>query len=402
MTITHHIKSPLDLGTNLPRNWVFLGLGYTAKALISALPDGLNLVGTSRNPSAWPEDLQAKVQGIAFTGQITAELKTALAHAEVILVSLPPSDAGDPFLTALEGTLQTLAPKAQWVGYLSATSVYGDRAGQWAFEDELLRPTTRRGKNRVQAELAWLETGLPVHVFRLAGIYGGTYYGQSRNPFARIEARKARAIIKHDHVVNRIHAEDIVAAIFKSIHKPDPVQVYNLADGHPAPPQDVTRFAGRLLDKGVPVADLDEPFITDMVRSFYSETKRISIEKARRHLGWEPAYHNYQVGLMHIYKDEYLHKDAVILTGYLDNIKRDVAYHLKDPTWTHIDLSRAEPGCLRFDISSCLSIRGRWQIVEIFEDAEAYEAHQARTQDSEWWRLTRGIDRYYHVIGLPK
>ena len=406
MTITHHIKSPLDLsgphGVSLPRNWVFLGIGYTAKALIMALPDGLNLVGTSRDPSQWPDDLKAKVRGVSFAGQVSDELKVALAQADVILVSLPPSGDGDPFLSVLKERAQSLAPKAQWVGYLSATSVYGDRAGQWAFEDELLRPTTIRGKNRVQAELAWLETGLPVHVFRLAGIYGGTYYGQSRNPFSRIEARKARAIIKHDHVVNRIHVEDIAAAILKSIHKPDPTQVYNLADGHPAPPQDVTRFAGRLLDKVVPIADLDEPFISDMVRSFYSETKRVSIEKACADLDWTPAYDNYNVGLMHVYKDEYLHKDAVILTGYLDNIKRDVAYYLKDPTWAHIDLSRAEPGCLRFDISSCLSKRGRWQIVEIFEDAEAYEAHQSRTRASEWFKLTAGIERHYNVIGLPE
>ena len=241
-----------------------------------------------------------------------------------------------------------------------------------------------------------------MHIFRLAGIYGGTYYGQSRNPFARIEARKARAIIKHDHVVNRIHAEDIAAALLKSIQKPDPAQVYNLADGHPAPPQDVLRFAGRLLGAGVPIADLDEPIISDMVRSFYSETKRISIDKARRDLGWGPAYHNYQVGLMHIYKDKYRHKDAVILTGYLDNIKRDVAYKLKDPLQAYIDLSRAAPGCLRFDVSSCHSNKGRWHSVEIFADTASYKAHQKRTQGSEWRGLTRDIKRHYHVIGLPE
>ena len=398
----HHIKRPLGLGAGLPRNWLFLGLGYTAKALIAHLPDELNIVGTSRDPSSWPDALKSKVQGLSFKGQISGALKAALAQADVILVSLPPSAAGDPFLTAIDVDIIGLAPKAQWVGYLSATSVYGDRAGQWAFEDELLRPTITRGKNRVEAELAWLETGLPVHIFRLAGIYGGSYYGQSRHPFSRIKARKARAIIKRDHVVNRIHAEDIAAAILKSIQKPDPAQVYNLADGHPAPPQDVLRFAGRLLDVGVPLADLDAPNISDMARSFYSETKRISIDKARKHLGWEPVYHNYQVGLMHLYRDEYAPKDAVLLTGYLDNIKRDVAYDLKDPLQAHIDSSRAEPGCLRFDVSSCLSKRGRWHVVEIFKDAASYKAHQERTQGSEWRGLTRDIKRHYHVIGLPE
>ena len=405
MTITHHIKSPLDLrgpqGASLPRNWVFLGVGYSAKALIAQLPDGLNLVGTSRNPSKWPDDLKAKVKGLAFTGEVSDELKAALGQAEVILVSLPPSEAGDPLLAGLKEDMQALAPNAQWVGYLSATSVYGDRAGQWAFENELLRPTTARGQNRVEVELAWLETGLPVHIFRLAGIYGGTYYGQNRNPFARIEARKAYAIIKHDHVVNRIHAEDIASAIIKSILKPDPTQVYNLADGNPAPPQEVTRFAGRLLDTIIPVADLEETRISDMVRSFYSETKRISNDKARKALGWAPVYNKYQVGLMHIYKDQYLPKDAVVLTGYMDRIPREQAYNFRQLLAEHKALSLAETGCLRFEISGDFARKKWFYIVEVFEDPTAYEAHQNRTRASKWFERTIGLRRHYNVIGLP-
>ncbi|MEP6342626.1 MAG: hypothetical protein ABJ275_04865 [Maricaulaceae bacterium] len=409
MTITHHIKRPLDLrrpqGKSLPRNWVFLGLGYSAKALITQLPDGLNLVGTSRNPSNWTDDLRAKVQGLTFTGVVSKELKAALKQADVILVSLPPSEAGDPFLAGLKEDMQALAPQAKWVGYLSATSVYGDRAGQWTFEDELLRPTTARGKNRVEAELAWLETGLPVHIFRLAGIYGGTYYGQSRNPFGRIESGKANAIIKHAHVVNRIHVEDIASAIIKSIHKPDPTQVYNLADGRPAPPQEVLRFAARLLGTIVPVASLDETKISDMVRSFYSETKRISIDKARTALGWHPAYDNYNVGLMHIYKDKYLPDDAVILTGYLD-IPKHIRYtsdgHFRELLREHIDVSRAEPGCVFFKISNGFVKRRRLHIVEIFETPDSYHVHQARTHLSEWYRTTRLIERHYNVIGLAE
>ena len=408
MTITHHIKRPLDLrgpqGETLPRNWVFLGVGYSAKALIAKLPEGLNLVGTSRDPSKWPDELKAKVQGVAFTGQVTRELKAALRQADVILVSLPPSGEGDPFLSVLKERVQSLAPKAKWVGYLSATSVYGDREGHWAFEDELLRPTTARGKNRVEAELAWLETGLPVHVFRLAGIYGSTYYGQSRNPFGRIEAGKAHAIIKDGHVVNRIHVEDIASAIIKSIHKPDPTQVYNLADGHPAPPQDVTRFAARLLGKMVPVAEPHEPKISDMVRSFYSETKRISIDKARENLGWDPVYYNYNVGLMHIYKDQYLPKDAVVVTGYM-YISDEIRYWSDAPFLEtlreHIDLSRAEPGCILFKTSNGFLRRRRLYIVEAFEDPDSYHLHQARTRLSEWHRITRFIRRHYNVIGLP-
>ena len=72
----------------------------------------------------------------------------------------------------------------QWVGYLSSTSVYGNKNGQWVFEDELLYPSTSRGKERLNAEIQWLEIGAPVHIFRLAGIYG-----PSRNNFQKIKKK---------------------------------------------------------------------------------------------------------------------------------------------------------------------------------------------------------------------
>jgi len=152
-----------------------------------------------------------------------------------------------------------MTPKAAWVGYLSATSVYGDRQGQWAFEDELLRPLTRRGKNRANAELQWLETGaaihvFPVHVFRLAGIYG-----PGRNGFKRLREGKARAVIKAGHIVNRIHLDDIVSALLASIDAPSPLKIYNIADGQiyniadgPAPPQEVINYTADLIDSPRP------------------------------------------------------------------------------------------------------------------------------------------------------
>ena len=282
---------------------MFLGVGYTAKALISALPDGLNLIGTSRNPAAWPQDLKARVTGIPFQGRITEPLKQALLTAEIIIVSLPPRESGDPFLSALENELPRLAPNARWVAYLSATSVYGDRAGQWAFEDELLNPATTRGRYRADAEIAWLETGLPVHIFRLAGIYGGTYFGQSRSPFAKLRAGKAQAVIKDGHVVNRIHAEDISSALLASMAAPHPLRIYNLADGHPAPPQEVLNFAARLCGAPLPPeVSVDSRKISDMARSFYTETKRISNKRARDELGWRPQFQDYKLGLTTIYK----------------------------------------------------------------------------------------------------
>ena len=417
MTIKHDIKRQLGqkrgqtissgnifgAWPSCPKNWLFLGVGYTAKALIDSLPQGLNLMGTSRDPNKWTEPLKQRVKGVKFKGEIGPELKAALTQAEIIIISLPPNSDGDPFLSALASRgakldLKSLAPNIGWVGYLSATSVYGDRGGQWAFEDELLKPQTQRGYNRVMAELGWLETGLPVHIFRLAGIYGGEYFGQARNPFARLRSGKARSVIKPGHIVNRIHAKDIAGALWASMQAPNPMQVYNIADGRPAPPQDVLDFAARLIGAPLPPRiGLDSPDISQMARSFYTETKSISNRRAQSELSWLPALENYQIGLMSIYKQSLSMDEAVMLAGYLDippNHRRAVNQALP----RHIKLTRQEKGCVRFDIVADPQTPERLHVVEIFENQAAFDHHQSRTSASDWAEISRNITRHYHII----
>lgn len=57
----------------------------------------------------------------------------------------------------------------------------------------------------------------------------------------------------------------------------------------------------------------------------------------------------------------------------------------------HVALSRAEPGCLRFDLTEAAP--GVWQVEELFRDACAFAAHQRRTRASPWGRATAGIAR---------
>ena len=99
-------------------------------------------------------------------------------------------------------------------------------------------------------------------------------------------------------MVNRIHLDDILSAILLSLKAPAPQTIYNLADGHPAPPRDVLDYAAGLLDLPPPPRiDLSDPSISDMARSFYAETKRINADKARQELGWRPAHNSYRDGL---------------------------------------------------------------------------------------------------------
>jgi len=275
---------------NKPQSALLLGAGYVARALTPVLQNqGYDVTVTTRSG----ETSLNNVTCHQFHGDASPELKRAFETADLIVTSIPPSKTGgDPALQAL----RHLTPSAKWIGYLSATSVYGNRNGSWAFEAEAPSPSLKRGRARADAEIAWIETLWPVHIFRLAGIYG-----LGRAPFAKLRAGTARAIVKTDHVVNRIHVDDIISAILLSLKKPNPQAIYNLADGHPAPPQDVIDYAAGLLDIAPPKRiDLNDPSISAMARSFYAETKRINADKARQELGWQPRYSSFRDGLSDI------------------------------------------------------------------------------------------------------
>ncbi len=286
---------------------LLLGTGFSARALIPhLLSAGYKVVGTSRKAEecACAEALLG-IKMLPFDGAVSTELAAVIAESGVILSSISPSAEGDPFMSAINGQFQAAAPNCTWAGYLSAASVYGDRQGHWVYEDELLRPVNRRGVQRIEAELAWLESGAPVHIFRLSGIYGPPRGGVSRNPFKRLRAGTARAVIKPGHVVNRIFVDDIASAVMASIARPDPTRIYNLADDAPAPPQDVINFAAGLLGMPQPPQlDYETAEISKMARSFYLETKRVSNQRAKDWLGWSPQYPDYQSGLRAILLEE--------------------------------------------------------------------------------------------------
>ena len=279
---------------NKPQSALLLGAGYVARALTpNLLAKGWDVHVTTRSG----ETSLKNVTCYKFNGTASETLQSTFVNADMIISSIPPAKTGtDPALAALKH----LTPNAKWVGYLSATSVYGDRAGQWAFEAEAPSPTLPRGMRRAEAELAWIETLWPVHIFRLAGIYG-----PGRAPFEKLRNNKARAIVKDGHVVNRIHVEDILSALLLSLNKPDPLSLYNLADGHPAQPQDVLDYAAGLLQvPPAPRIELDDPSLSALARSFYAETKRISADKARQELGWAPKYRSYRDGLAAILRED--------------------------------------------------------------------------------------------------
>lgn len=210
---------------------------------------------------------------------------------------MPPGETGDPVLAAHGECIAGLGPRLRWLAYLSTTGVYGDRGGAWVDETTPLRPTSERGCRRLAAEEAWRALAdrahLPLHVFRLAGIYG-----PGRNPLRSVIDGTAKRIVKTGQVFSRIHVEDIAAVLDASIARPNPGAAYNVCDDEPAPPQEVVLFAAGLLGRAPPPeVDFETADLTPMARSFYAESKRVSNRRIREELGVRLAYPTYREGL---------------------------------------------------------------------------------------------------------
>lgn len=90
----------------------------------------------------------------------------------------------------------------------------------------------------------------------------------------------------------------------------------------------------------------------------------------------------------------------VHLTGQL--ICRDAAEAriVTEQLPRHIELTRAEPGCLSFQVTPTTDPLV-WDVEERFEDEVVFRAHQARVAASDWGRATAGIERRYSIDGLP-
>jgi len=65
----------------------------------------------------------------------------------------------------------------------------------------------------------------------------------------------------------------------------------------------------------------------------------------------------------------------------------------------HIRLTRAEPGCLSFDVFQTDDPL-IWQVEECFLDKEAFEFHRHRTRASSWGTATAGLQRAYEISGV--
>ena len=214
-----------------------------------------------------------------------------------ILSCIPPDKNGnDPVLKRLRNKIKNLSLK--WVGYLSTTGVYGNTYGDWVSEKDQPNPFQERSQRRLNCEKEWINSNLPIQIFRLPGIYG-----PGRSTLEAIKTRKIKVIDKENQVFSRIHVADITNAIIYLIQNKNNLDfhpIINIADDEPCSQIEVIKYGYKLLGLKMPKKILFEEAKKDLspiAQSFWIENRRVSNKLLCDKLGYKLIYKNYQEGL---------------------------------------------------------------------------------------------------------
>lgn len=180
--------SRLQMQSNEKQKKAFIfGLGYVGSALAEVLMvNGWEVCGTCTNVKKISQLRNKGVKAYLFDdysgSMVQSDALDDLCSSSHILTTIPPSLSSgqgcDPVLRAHGDDLRRAAlqfdSQLRWIGYISSTGVYGDCDGAWVTETNPVRPENEKTTLRANAESEWLtlqsRNGLPIHVFRLAGM----------------------------------------------------------------------------------------------------------------------------------------------------------------------------------------------------------------------------------------
>ena len=274
------------------------GFGQVAKYFIkNIIKNNLNfeLFATNTKGTQIKEFNKIKYKSYFFyDNTFDPDLINDLNSANKVLISIPPRSNIDLVIKNFENNFKK--NKFDWVTYLSATSVYGDKKGQWVDEATDPEPTSDRGVARLNAEKNWLKLykdfSLPIQIFRLSGIYSN-----ENNVIERLKMGKLKIVNKKNHFFSRIHIDDIAGVLTLSLKKFIPGEIYNISDNYPCSNEEIAKYAADLMKMNLPQKINIEDLESEMLKIFYKESKRVNNSRMKNFFGYELKYPTYKEGL---------------------------------------------------------------------------------------------------------
>ncbi len=171
--------------------------------------------------------------------------------------------------------------------FVSSSSVYAQRTGEWITEESAAQPEHETGKVLRESEKLVLEHGGTIA--RLSGLYGP---GRSAL-LQRLLRGEAVIDPSHDRFVNQLHRDDAAAALFLLGNKGDAArgQIFNVTDGLPLRLSECYRWLAETLNRPLPRTEEEGP-----ARKRGNSNKRVSNSKLRQ-AGWMPAFPSFMDGM---------------------------------------------------------------------------------------------------------
>ncbi len=261
------------------------GCGYVGTALALELSKRGNTVwGLSRSVG--------NVSEKSFE-HITADLTKSstlqnLPKVDWVIVSVAPekSDTKSYRKTYVEGVGNLIRTGlAKRILYISSTSVYGQKSGEWVDENSPTEPDHQTGKILLEAEKQILRSRIPSIVFRLGGIYGS-----DRNRIAFLKNGPVE-MDRPDDYINLIHLDDIVTGVILLLEKGKTGEVYLGVDDKPVKRREYFTEISEMMEASAPSFKTgeDESFLTGR------SNKQCRNQKLKS-LGYEFKYSTFREG----------------------------------------------------------------------------------------------------------
>jgi len=289
---------------------LIVGCGYVGSRLAhreSARRPLLALVRSGRNAtglqSAGVPTLRIDLDA-APDPTLQAALAAAADRAAVVYLA-PPPDSGttDPRLATFLAQIEDFTP-AVFV-YISTTGVYGDADGALVDEFTPVAPSNDRSRRRVAAEStaqAWCAArGVRCVILRVPGIYG-----PDRLPLERLRRREPALREEDAGPGNRIHVDDLVAAIVAAMDRTSAQGVYNVTDGDYASTTTYLQLTATVAGIEPPALISKAEALTKIpagMLSFLLESRRVDNRRMLADLGLQLRYPTLRSGVLASYAE---------------------------------------------------------------------------------------------------